>query len=140
MLDMLAGHFHQFGAVPQQAPHGAYIALRPKCRAQQSYRMEKLQPLAFVPVGAPPRHVFHAASVDQTWLHPMLFQHIVERNPPGRRWRTGLPRHWPPSAAQTWCAVFPRHAFTKALASAPQWKESVSQVARELPASVCDFG
>ena len=24
-----------------------------------------------------------------------------------------LPRCWPPSAAQTWCAVFPDHAFTK---------------------------
>jgi hypothetical protein len=42
MLDMLAGHFDQFGAVPHQAPHGAYIALRPKCRAQQSYRIQKL--------------------------------------------------------------------------------------------------
>ena len=31
----------------------------------------------------------------------------------GRRWRIRLPSCWPPSAAQTWCAVFPRHAFTK---------------------------
>jgi hypothetical protein len=31
----------------------------------------------------------------------------------GRRWRIRLPSRWPPSAAQTWCAVFPRHAFTK---------------------------
>src|SRR5262249_48639737 len=46
--------------------------------------------------------------------------------PPGRRWRTESPQCWPPSAAQTWCAVFPRHAFTKAHAAALQWKESVS--------------
>ncbi len=32
----------------------------------------------------------------------------------GRRWRTQLPECWPPSAAQTGCAVFPRPAFTKA--------------------------
>jgi hypothetical protein len=51
------------------------------------------------------------------------------RPPPGRRWRTESPQRWPPSAAQTWCAVFPRHAFTKALASALQWKESASPVA-----------
>ena len=31
----------------------------------------------------------------------------------GRRWRIGLPRCWPPSAAQTVHAGFPHTAFTK---------------------------
>jgi hypothetical protein len=43
--------------------------------------MQKLQPLAFVPVRAPPRHVFHAAGIDQTGFHPVLFHYVVERNP-----------------------------------------------------------
>ena len=81
MLDMLAGHLHQIVAVPHQRPHCAYLAFRPECRSQQSHRMQKLQPLAFVPVGAPPRHIFHAPGVHQTRLHPVLLQHIVERNP-----------------------------------------------------------
>ena len=66
VLDMLARHLYQFGAVPHHRPYRAHIALRPKCRAQQPHRMQKLQPLAFVPVRAPPRHVFHAAGVHQT--------------------------------------------------------------------------
>jgi len=47
---------------------------------------------------------------------------------PEYTWRTGLSQRWPPSAAQTWCAVFPRHAFTKSPSSAMQSKESVSPV------------
>jgi hypothetical protein len=39
-------------------PHRAYLALRSKCRSQQSHRMQKLQPLAFVPVSAPPGTFF----------------------------------------------------------------------------------
>jgi len=62
-LDMLAGHFHQVATVPHQRPHRAYVPVRSKGRPQQSHRMQELQPLAFVPAGAPPRHVFHAAGV-----------------------------------------------------------------------------
>ena len=43
----------------------------------------------------------------------------------GRRWRTGFPRCWPPSAAQTGRAVFPHPAFTKTLASGMQSKELI---------------
>jgi hypothetical protein len=49
VLDMLVGHLHQIVAVPHQRPHRAYLAVRPECRPQQSHRMQKLQPLAFVP-------------------------------------------------------------------------------------------
>ena len=81
VLDMLAGHLHQIAVVPHQRPHRAYLSVRSKCRAQQPYRMEKLYPLAFVPVRAPPQHVFHVTGIHQTWLDPVLFQHIVDRNP-----------------------------------------------------------
>jgi hypothetical protein len=63
VLNMLVGHLHQIVTVPHQGPHRAYIAVRPKCRAQQSYRMQKLYPLAFVPVRAPPRYVFHPMGI-----------------------------------------------------------------------------
>src|SRR5215471_9991709 len=67
--------------------------------------------------------------VHEEYLEASRFEDLKNRNPPGRRWRTESPPCWPPSAAQTWCAVFPRHAFTKTLASALQWKESVSPAA-----------
>src|SRR5713226_1058907 len=41
----------------------------------------------------------------------------------GRRRRTR--RCWPPSAAQTVCAVFPRTAFTKTHVAGMQWKELI---------------
>jgi hypothetical protein len=66
------------------------------------------------------------ASVHKEHVQSMLFEPFENRHPPGRRWRTESPQCWPPSAAQTWCAVFPRHAFTNVLASALQWKVSVS--------------
>jgi hypothetical protein len=44
---------------------------------------------------------------------PFLRRHYPASSVSGRRWRIRLPSRWPPSAAQTWCAVFPRHAFTK---------------------------
>ena len=58
--------------------------------------------------------------VDHVHLQAVLFQYLIQRHPPGRRWRTELPQRWPPSAAQTWCAVFPRHAFTKRVCTL-QW-------------------
>src|SRR6266496_4475612 len=81
VLNMLAGHLHQIAAVPHQRPYRAYLTVRSKCRAPQSHRMQTLQPLAFVPIGAPPRYVFHATSVHHAGLHPVLLQHIAGRNP-----------------------------------------------------------
>src|SRR5262249_40586996 len=50
-------------------------------------------------------HVVHVTRIDQQYLEAALLQDLVERDPPGRRWRTESPQCWPPSAAQTWCAV-----------------------------------
>jgi hypothetical protein len=47
--------------------------------------------------------------IDHGFFQPANLPRYVS----GRRWRIRLPSRWPPSAAQTWCAVFPRHAFTK---------------------------
>jgi hypothetical protein len=44
----------------------------------------------------------------------------------GRRWRTQLPKCWPPSAAQTVHADFPHTAFTKIQASEMPKKESMA--------------
>src|ERR1035438_3694399 len=62
--------------------------------------MQKLQPLAFVPVRAPARHVFHPTSIHQTGFHTMLFQHFVWRNPVHsralHRHRRNAATHQPP--------------------------------------------
>src|ERR1039458_1388420 len=50
-------------------------------------------------------------------------RYLLRRNNlSGRRWRSGFPRCWPPSAAQTVHAVFPHTAFTKTHASEMQSK------------------
>src|SRR6266568_4004156 len=128
VLHVLDRHLYQLTPMPDDGSYGAYLRFGPKGGAQQSHRVQVLQPLAFMPVGPPSRNVFHVVRIGQARSDSMRFQNVVQRNPPGRRWRTELLRRWPPSAAQTWCAVFPRHAFTKALASAMQSKESVSPV------------
>src|ERR1019366_2073452 len=43
--------------------------------------MQKLNPLAFMPIGPPPRHIFHVPRIYQTRRDSVLFQYIVERNP-----------------------------------------------------------
>ena len=62
--------------------------------------MQKLNPLAFVPVCAPPRNVFHATGVHQARLDPVLLQHIVGRNPVHPRalhgYRRDATTHQPP--------------------------------------------
>src|ERR1035437_4978315 len=62
--------------------------------------MQKLDPLAFVPVRAPPRYVFHATGVHQARLDPVLLQHIVGRNPVHPRalhgYRRDATTHQPP--------------------------------------------
>ena len=81
MLNMLGGHLHQIGAVSHQRPYRDHIAVWPECSSQQPYRMQELQPLAFLPVGPPSRHILHVSRVYQTRSDPMSFEYIVERNP-----------------------------------------------------------
>src|SRR5215472_16531441 len=57
--------------------------------------MQILEPLAFVPITASSRYVLHVSCIHQTDLNGVRLQHVVQRNPPGRRWRTELPRCWP---------------------------------------------
>jgi hypothetical protein len=39
------------------------------------------EPLAFLHVGLPPRHVFGVLRVDQHHLDAMLFENVVQRDP-----------------------------------------------------------
>src|ERR1035438_2673935 len=43
--------------------------------------MQELQPLAFMPVRPPSRHIFHVSGVYQTRRDPVALQYVVERNP-----------------------------------------------------------
>src|SRR6202050_4000077 len=78
---MLGGDLHQIGAVTHPAPYCAHIALRPEGSSQQTYRMQKLQPLTFLPIRPPSRHILPIPGVDQTRSNPVPPQHIVEWNP-----------------------------------------------------------
>src|SRR5579884_3850079 len=80
-MDMLGAHLHQFAAVPHDGARRANLILRPKRRPQQSDRVQILQPLAIMPVGTPPRHVFHVPGVYQARLKFSFFQNLIQRNP-----------------------------------------------------------
>ena len=72
---------HQIVAVPHQRTYRAHLAIRPEGRMQQSHRMQMLDPLAFVKIGALARHVFHVPRIHQARLDAVLLQHVVHRNP-----------------------------------------------------------
>ncbi len=55
--------------------------------AQQSHRMQELSPLAFVPIGAASGDILQVAGIYQARPHAAPLENLVQRNPPGRRWR-----------------------------------------------------
>ena len=79
MLNMLAGDLHQLIAVADQDSHRTDIGFRSKRASQQPHRVQILQPLTFMPIGAPSWHILHVSCIDQARLQPALFQNIVER-------------------------------------------------------------
>src|SRR5579862_2777066 len=115
-----------YGPDAPDRPYVFHVLLQPERIPHKSVSVQFHQPLTFLHVGLSSGYILRVLCVHQHNPDAVLFQNVVQRDPPGRRWRTELPRRWPPSAAQTWCAVFPRHAFTKTPFSAMQWKESVS--------------
>src|SRR5450759_2810431 len=78
---MLGGDLYQIGAVTHQGPYCAHIGIRPEGSSQQTYRMQKLQPLTFMPIRPAPGHVLHIPGVYQASSDPVSLQYIVERNP-----------------------------------------------------------
>jgi len=129
LIVQLVALLDQRNPVPQQQAQLADLGRWYKTAIQPSVLQKLGNPPGVAPGALAAHQCFHLAWVDQHQAKPVILQNVPNWPPPGRRWRTESPRCWPPSAAQTWCAVFPRHAFTKALASALQWKESVSPVA-----------
>ena len=85
VLNVLRGSLHQVAAVTHQRAHGAYFAVWPECRPQQSDRMQKLQPLALMPLRPPARYVLHVSGVYQTRSDSMLLQNIVDAILAGER-------------------------------------------------------
>jgi hypothetical protein len=81
MLNVLARHHDHVVAMPHQRPYGANLAIWPERCMQQAQRMQLLDPLAFMKIGALSRHVFHVPRIHQTWLDSVLLQHVVHRNP-----------------------------------------------------------
>ena len=128
VLQMNRGKPDQVVAVPPKGTDGADFIIRTKRPTQKADGMQVLDPLAIFNIRFPAGHVLERDEHSPGTPRYSAFLVSGTANPPGRRWRTELPQRWPPSAAQTWCAVRPRHAFTKAPSSAMQWKESVSPV------------
>jgi hypothetical protein len=63
VLHVLTGGHDQLAAVPQHGPNGANVLLGSKQSARLSDRLQELQPLALVPIGAAPRYVLHVARI-----------------------------------------------------------------------------
>jgi hypothetical protein len=82
VLHVLDCHLYQLTPMPDDGSYGAYVRFGPEGGAQQSHRVQVLQPLAFMPVGSPSRNVFHVARIGQARLDSMRFQNVVQRNPP----------------------------------------------------------
>jgi hypothetical protein len=66
VLHMFAGHLHQFSSVADDRPQCAYLCFRSKGGAQQTDRVQKLDPLAFMPVHASARHDLHMPRIHHT--------------------------------------------------------------------------
>ena len=81
MLHMLACHLDQVVAVPHQGTYRTHLAIGTEGRMQQSHRMQMLNPLALVKVGAPARHILHVPRIYQARLDAVLLKHVVHRNP-----------------------------------------------------------
>jgi hypothetical protein len=63
VLHVLTGGHDQLTAVPQHGPNSANVLLGSKRSAQESDRVQKLQPWALVPVSAVSRYVLHVARI-----------------------------------------------------------------------------
>ena len=81
VLHVLGCHPYPFLALAQNGPYGTYLIFGPKGGAEQSHRVQKLNPLALVPVGAAPGNIFHLPGVDHARLQPALVQDFIQRNP-----------------------------------------------------------
>ena len=68
VVHVRGGHLHKAFPVPQQRADSAYLLLRPIRRAQQTHRMQELQPLTIGHIGPPPWHVLHMPRIHQTYL------------------------------------------------------------------------
>src|SRR5215472_12295642 len=78
---MFGGHLHQLSPVADYRPQGAHLRLRSKGRSQQTHRVQKLDPLTFMPVGASARYVLHMSCIHHTSSDSMGLQDLVNRNP-----------------------------------------------------------
>ncbi len=81
VLHVLDCHLYQLTPMPDDGSYGAYFGFGPKGCAQQSHRVQILQPLAFMPVSPSSRNVFHVTRIRQARLYSVRFQNVVRRNP-----------------------------------------------------------
>jgi len=86
VVDVGRGHLHQAFPMPQQRTHGANLLFGTIGGAQQSDRMQELQPLAVRYVSPSARHILYVPRIHQTDLELAVLQNLEQRNPvdPGR--------------------------------------------------------
>jgi hypothetical protein len=63
VLHVLAGGLDQFTPVAHQNTHRTNVRFRPESPTQQTYGMQILKPLTFVPIRTPSRHVLHVPRI-----------------------------------------------------------------------------
>src|SRR6267142_1304194 len=81
VLDVARSHLHQAVPMTKDRTHRADRLFRPERSAQQTYRMQILQPLTVGNIRFAPRHVLHVARVDQHDSETSRLQDLKKRNP-----------------------------------------------------------
>src|SRR4051812_20314603 len=82
---MFGCHLNQTGTMTPERADGADCSRRTKAAAQETNRMQVLNPLAVGYVGLPPRNIFYMMCIHQVNFIPAKFQDLKHRNPVNAR-------------------------------------------------------
>src|SRR5579863_1955885 len=81
MADVLCGHLYQTVPMSPQTTNCTDLRWRSETRAQESDRVQVLNPLTIGDIRFAAWHVFHGPCIDQIDLKTMLFKNLVHGNP-----------------------------------------------------------
>ncbi len=81
VLDVTRSHLHQAVPMPKDRTHRADRLFRPERSAQQTYRMQILQPLTVGNIRFASGHILHVTCVDQQDGETLRLQDLKKRDP-----------------------------------------------------------
>jgi hypothetical protein len=81
VLHVLCRHLDQLLAVAHDGTYGTDLIFGPEGSTQQSHRVQELNPLAFMPVGAAAGNILHVPGIDDARPETSLVEDFVQWNP-----------------------------------------------------------